>query len=133
MNNWNENYILNISSIDTQHKIWLELMGKLRAVAVEEQKPQKIMECLNEMENYASFHFQYEENLFRELGFKEEAGHCELHRQFEKNVCKLRSELNRGYAPMVATLLKEMQDWLVGHICGEDKKYAELFRAKGIC
>jgi hemerythrin-like metal-binding protein len=129
---WDKRYELSIATIDDQHKKWIELMERVRQSAEDSQKLENISNILSEMVAYAGFHFQYEERLFKELGYAETKAHEQRHRDFERNVVVLQEALKAGQIPMVATLLKDMQTWLIEHICQEDKKYAALFQAKGI-
>lgn len=129
---WNDQLKLGIETIDDQHKKWIEIMNTLIAGIRQPKKDQQVLDALYEMVAYSQFHFAYEERLFKEYGYVEEPAHLEQHRLFRQKVAQFKEAALSGNSPLLSVVLAEMNDWLVHHICVEDRKYAQLLIAKGV-
>ncbi len=129
---WNEKFNLGISTIDEQHKRWVILMNMLQESVNLSNKSEVIIEVLDQMIAYAEYHFAFEERVFEEFGFIEEGSHLQLHLDFKNNIIELKKIVDSGLIPMASTILMEMQNWLINHICNEDRKYIEFFKKNGV-
>lgn len=129
---WNDNLKLGIATIDDQHKKWIEIMNVLLAGIRLPNKEQQVHEALYDMLAYSQFHFAYEERLLKEHGYTEEPGHLEQHRLFREKIASFKEAALSGNTPLLSVVLAEMNDWLIQHICVEDRKYAEFLKSKGV-
>lgn len=130
---WDQKYELGILSIDEQHKKWIALMNQLLEVAATNQdKIGRTLESLIKLEAYTEYHFEYEEKLFATFGYLDTQNHEQRHRDFRSKLSKFKKDAESDNLPIVTNLLIEMKNWLIQHICNEDKKYVELFKSKGL-
>lgn len=91
--NWNNNFALNIPVIDQQHKKFFELFDKTME-AKDIDSPEQMEAIIRELEEYLKYHFQTEEKLMEESGFKNIEYHKNQHRLFIKRINEMKLELD---------------------------------------
>ena len=130
---WSETFELGIESIDDQHKKWISIMNRLMDDQISKvEQSNKVVLQLGELNEYAMFHFKYEEKLFEEYGYSEMLEHRKTHLQYAQRLNQYQLEASQGKVPVLDALLAEMTEWLIHHICTEDRKYVDFLKSKGV-
>lgn len=129
---WKHNSLsLGIRGIDAQHAWLVALVLELEwsLGQAPEAVPVRFGEIVDEARSFAALHFQAEERLFSELRYSDVEKHIRTHHSFLQAVenVSTRSVDNREEAERLHQLLRA---WLIQHILGEDRGYAEYFRKR---
>ncbi len=123
-------YLIGVEKMDEQHAKLLELMEDAHDLWTDENKLYKcadIRVIIRGIQDYVRLHFTDEEDYMKELQYAGLAEHKKLHAAFAKkmeefydHVSELSLDTQDG---MIVELLEYLQNWLLQHICEEDKKY----------
>jgi hemerythrin len=133
---WQDSYSVGIKLIDDQHRELVRMTGEL-AEAVEKGGSEAevlFMKVIQGAVKYVKTHFTTEEIIMERFKFPEYLAHKKEHEDFVAEVLKdVKSfEEGRKFVPLEFT--RFLQNWILGHIAGSDRKYAGYFdelRAKG--
>jgi len=129
---WNENFSINITEIDSQHKKLIELINELHE-AMKVAKGKDVMgNILSELVNYTVYHFGTEEKLFQKHGYPEYATHKKRHDDLTKQVKDTADKFNKGGNIITVEVMSFLKDWLQNHILTVDKRYAPFLSSKGV-
>ena len=129
---WTEALSVNITTIDDQHKVLVDLINELHQAMRQRRSERVMLDVVDRLKNYAVKHFQQEEQFFARHGYAEAKAHAEIHRKFEAKVMEFEAALKGGTAKVTMDVMRFLKDWLVGHIQGTDKKYAPFLISKGV-
>ncbi len=133
---WKEEFSVNFEEIDNQHKRLFEIGSKIYDIIELNDNCDhydEIMEILNELTDYTVFHFEYEENLLKNLGYTELEHQKFEHMFFVKKLRKLASkDIDKDQTESASDIAKFVIDWVSGHILKSDMKYKDFLKEKGI-
>lgn len=125
MLNWKEEYLIGVEEIDKQHEKLFEIGGRAFDLLKNDMyidKYDKIIEVINELKNYAIFHFKSEEDYMLSIGYKRFFAQKVEHDDFLKKVSSI--DLNKIDENQDAELLSIIEfviDWTAEHILKSDK------------
>ena len=129
---WNEHFVTGIPVIDEQHQWLIELINNSAPVMLDYQRNQERIETLlDQLVNYAVFHFQTEDRLMREnrVDPRHHQMHLGSHAKFGDDVGRMRAACSEGDMTSVGNLLTFLANWLVFHILDEDMALARQMKA----
>jgi hemerythrin len=120
---WTAQYSVGDPLMDAYHHVFFKTIHDL-ARELPDLPSSAVEERIGFLVNYASMHFDSEEQLMQEIAYPELAAHKELHRAFKELLCALQDRYFTHPSPAAAEeLLTLSQAWLTQHILGEDMKY----------
>ncbi|WP_413700162.1 bacteriohemerythrin [Psychromonas sp. KJ10-10] len=131
---WDEHFLTGIPEVDEQHHRLVDMINHFSDmlanddVLFEEMKP--ILEQLNQ---YADYHFQEEEALMREVGIEplHLNYHMVVHREFMNDLKSMHAGLSKENFDASKDLLNFLINWLAYHILGIDQNMArQVFAIK---
>lgn len=129
---WHEEYRVHVLRLDTQHRRLFEQANAILDAVDCGRDLAEIISLLDAMAEYARYHFGEEEALMARHGYHESETHRARHARLMDQLADLRHHLlDRGGIESQATLLF-LQDWLVTHICTEDRRYSKYLNSKGV-
>jgi len=127
-----DRYVLGFKIIDDQHRYFVGLLNELYDAVNQMSAKEKLGHIIDEVINYAGFHFATEEKYFDEFRYLEKNEHIRQHREITTKLDDFKSRFE-GNEMFVAGELEElMEDWLVNHIATYDKKYVTCFKEHGL-
>ena len=129
---WDSKYSVNIREIDAQHQKLFDLFNELYDAMQEGHANEVIGKVLTGVLDYTAYHFAYEEKLFRQYGYADEAAHRAEHAKLTEQAKSLVQKLHAGQSHVTMATLKFLCDWLNNHILGSDKKFAPFLIGKGV-
>lgn len=129
---WNDALLTGVDVIDEQHRILVAVLTQARAELTGDGSRGAFDRITRELLAYAIFHFDTEERLMAQQGYDPEAAaaHLREHREFSRRVVALRDEAADGGPVAVEALLVFLEDWLIHHIMGSDKKLGQCLGAR---
>lgn len=114
-----------INSIDEEHQKLFEIADKAYETLMDAFIPDKydyIVEILNELTDYATTHFEHEEEYMMSIRYKKLISHKAEHEEFIEKISGYDlSEIDEQQKDVILELLDFLNDWLIHHILENDK------------
>lgn len=129
---WDNTFSVGNVDIDAQHQRWIAIHNELHEVLVnccKDDLKTATFSTIEAMQDYAKYHFSFEEEYIDRLGYPGRDNHVHYHRGFEVMVDKYLRELRNGEIILNTELMKTLKRWLEGHILIEDKNMRSLLRS----
>jgi len=123
-NKWEDSYLLNINSIDEQHRAFFELCNK-EINQVNSQDKDQLTLLLEKLTDYLKSHFKHEEELLKKSGYKDLENHIKQHKFFIEKVDSLKQELDYNNTLISEKITSFMKKWFLSHIIQSDKEFQE--------
>ena len=123
---------LGIRAIDAQHAWLVALVLELEWVLHHnpDAVPERFHQVVQQAGQYAEAHFVAEEQLFHEYHFAEEAAHIRAHQMFRNALERILSDKGVSTRKEAEKLYRFLRQWLIHHILGEDRKYADFLKRR---
>ena len=118
---WKNFYTVNNPLLDAEHKQIIEYVNELYTAMNSPSDSAAKKRVLERLVQYTQTHFDHEEKIMQDVDYPDLAAHKALHDDMRRQTIELRTHLTLVTARDVLVFLK---DWWLGHIQGEDKKYA---------
>lgn len=125
---WKEDYEVGIDVVDSQHKELFVIAGKAFDLLKNEfvtDKYDAMVEILEELKDYAAFHFEIEEKYLEETGFKKLFSHKMEHAAFLQEIEAIDlEELDENQEEHMMRILQFIVNWIDRHILEKDQQFA---------
>lgn len=122
-------YFTGIEFIDNEHKRLFEIANEVYELLMNEFIPDKydyIMEVVNELKDYARYHFEHEESYMSSIKYKRLLSHKVEHDGFIERINEYDpDEIDENQKEVLLELLDFLTSWLVDHILMQDKLIVE--------
>jgi len=133
---WRDSFSVNIKSIDSQHKE-LFRVGNLLFEVVDSNddvdRYDEIITALDNLRDYAVYHFGYEERLMKENGYPDFDNHKNQHDFFIKKISSIDEEdVDEKQQKIGMDLIIFIANWIENHILKTDMAYKDFLNQKGI-
>ncbi|MDD4409963.1 MAG: bacteriohemerythrin [Candidatus Pacebacteria bacterium] len=130
---WKPEYDLGIKEIDKQHEELIEIINHLNNSLHSLKSGEGIYEIFSELERFSNYHQKFEEDYFKKFNYEYAEEHIKEHRLFLEYLSNLKSDaLIHNNLHLAFKLLDFLEDWLITHEQGSDKKYVECFKKNGL-
>ncbi|MCP5053669.1 MAG: hemerythrin family protein [bacterium] len=132
---WNESLSVKRPELDDQHRKLFDLINTYFDAMKEGNAQDIIFDTIQELLNYADFHFSKEEEYFDSFDYEHAEEHKAEHRNFIEKIKSYKTMLEKGEKKVNGKLITVelwifMKDWLINHLKVEDKKYSTYFNNK---
>lgn len=124
---WDESFSVKNQEIDDQHKEWISIFNRIHNILLsskEEELRSISSDCLKAMNDYAEYHFRFEEEYLRKINYPELFEHRRLHKDFASQLYQSKRAVDEGEVLLNSKIIKIIRNWLVDHILVEDKKFS---------
>lgn len=128
---WDNNFNLRVKVLDEHHQQLVDLLNKSYN-ALELNNKQTIELILNELFDYAKYHFSTEKHFMYEYNFPSLLNHEEEHKYFFYQVDELQSRLTAGDSLYNIQLVLFLKEWLINHILVKDRELADYLVSNGV-
>lgn len=129
---WNDEFNVGIKIIDEQHRYFVSVLNKVIDVVGLSKSKGEIDEIFQEIERYSSIHFSTEEEYFKKFNYEGAEKHIEQHDKFKEKIKEIRRQYYNDQITSSFNLADFLEDWLLKHLDGMDKKYVECFHSHGL-
>lgn len=122
---WKEEYLIGVKTIDEQHKKLFEIAQRAYDLLKNDiyvDKYDKIINILEELKEYAVYHFNSEEHYMISIGYRKFVSHKAEHNEFINKIKN--TDLNKIDVDQDAYLLSILEfivNWTSEHILRNDK------------
>ncbi len=122
---WDDSFSVNNSEIDLQHKKWVEIYNNMD-MKMSKRSTQRSdgLEALKAMEDYARYHFSFEEEYMRKINYPNFIEHRRIHKKFDNLIYNYYRKVLEGEFVLDSEILSILKEWLLNHILKEDKQYS---------
>ncbi len=127
---WKEEYSVDHSEIDAQHKRLFQLADELHAAMTAGKGREALTKTLANLIDYTKRHFASEEKLMQTHHYPEYAQHKVLHDDLAKRVIDFQKAFAAGRTAISVDLLHFLKDWLSHHIGETDRKVSVYLKSK---
>ncbi|MBI9103804.1 MAG: hemerythrin family protein [Spirochaetales bacterium] len=127
-----DKHSIGIPEIDEQHKQLFILTNQIYDESQKEVKDRNLIPVLKRIYSYTNYHFSSEEGMFKKYGYAKYLSHISKHREFTQRLKVYLQDYRDKPNYTLDEPLDFMVDWIVTHIQGEDRVYADYFKAQGI-
>lgn len=132
---WNESMSVGVGILDNDHKYMISIVNELHEGIVAGHDKEILGNVLHELIEYTIVHFAREEEMFERTEYPAASAeaHRSEHRELVARVTNVVARYDtRPVALLDLELMSFLQNWLVTHIQGTDKKYTNWFNSHGI-
>lgn len=128
---WSDNFSVNHTGIDEQHKELIEIINDL-VVYISEKDTEfsHLLDLVTKLDNYVAEHFRFEESLMTENSYPEMDEHVAQHNNLRSKLEELNIFSVDNTIEFYKELLDELIDWLSKHIMQTDKKLGAYLTSK---
>ena len=127
-----EEYSVNVSVMDDQHKDFLKILDLLRKGILEKPSKEKISEIFFSLVHYAEHHLVQEEIYFKHYKYPDFQEHKEAHNHFIERIIKFRKDFETGSDKVCHEMYDFLVNWFENHILVYDRKAVEFLIVKGV-
>lgn len=120
---WSEKYELGITKFDDDHKQLVNLLNRTYRSFTDGAKQDEIMMVLDELCDYATYHFSAEEHWMRVNKYPGLPDHIEEHEKFCNRVTEIQKDIHKGRESLSLEVLTFLMNWLTNHILVSDAVY----------
>ena len=122
---WKDDYKLGVQLIDDQHKKLFEICGRAYDLLKNEvyiDKYDRIVEIIEELKQYALYHFKSEEEYMKSIGYKKLLSHKVFHDDFLEKIKSFDLEkIDENQDQAIIEILDFVVNWIDKHILTVDK------------
>jgi hemerythrin len=126
---WKDEYNLGVQFVDEQHKVLFDIGNRVYELLKSDMyfdKYDRIAEIIEELKNYAIFHFKEEEAYMVSIGYRKFLSHKVEHDDFISRFEDLDLEsMDHKQEQYIVELLEFVFEWIKNHILVKDKLYTE--------
>lgn len=122
---WNRSYETGIEEIDLQHQELFRIGGTLQGhlnTCTDDNLSDRMLDCLENLAEYAVFHFDTEEALFKQYDYEDAEKHIREHRGFIRYLENIKVD-RTDTETAVTELLHFVSRWIASHIHDSDFSY----------
>jgi len=129
---WDPSFATGVERYDNAHKVLFKMVNDLHDAMQQKRSKEAIGQILNSLAEYTVNHFADEERSFAQTNYPEEAQHKQLHKKLVDQVVELQGKFSSGQTLLTQDVITFLQDWLINHIKGVDKRYGPHLTKNGI-
>ncbi|MGE0040167.1 MAG: bacteriohemerythrin [Vicinamibacterales bacterium] len=123
---------LGVEARDGEHRLQIELLDALRQ-AIDAGRPAgEVAELLDQLVEYSNAHFLAEQLVMRLHAYPLFEAHVQEHDRLIAQGRRLRDAVREGTTSTSLAVIDELRAWLLGHIDGMDRSYAEFTALEGV-
>ena len=127
---WNNAFSVKIDLIDGHHKKLIDLLNRSYLLIMQEAGQEQLSRLLEELIEYAQYHFAAEEELMKRHQYQDLEKHVIEHFSFINKVLSLRKELSEDKRYLSIEIFDFIKEWLLHHILNVDNEMGREIRQK---
>lgn len=130
-------YKIGIEAIDEQHKEWLEIFAEMLSLSGDYQnlnleKQEEFKLVVVKMYRYARKHLKYEEAFMENINYPNIEAHKIEHKTLDSMISGYFASMMNDELSSCSDLLEKVEKWLIIHIMGSDKQFAQYAKDNDI-
>ena len=123
-----EQFKFGIDEVDSEHIILVDMLNRTQEL-LNQGKRDEALNYFNEtLSLYVHEHFSNEEAFMASFNFPDLDKHKAIHSNFRRSVENLKPKIADGDNAAFRQALRDTYMWVLSHIGGADKEYADYYR-----
>lgn len=122
---WKDDYLIGVETIDEQHKKLFEIANRAYELLNNDMyidKYDRIVVVLDELKDYTKYHFDYEEEYMKSIGYKGMFQQKVEHDGFIKKINEVNlNKIDEDQDAYLLSMLEFIVNWIGNHILKTDK------------
>jgi hemerythrin len=132
MFSWTAIYLVDVETIDEEHRQLFNLIGDLQTAMNLDQADSIIVDIYIRLIDYTRFHFATEQALMEKHQYPDKEAHIREHVELTRKVVEMDQRRALGKSRITIDTLTFLFDWLSHHILVTDKKLAAHLHSKNV-
>lgn len=120
---WKNEWNCKNNDINNQHKELVKIGNKLIAMSVKDHSFDQTLSQLEKLLESATEHFEFEEEILREVNFPEYLNHVDKHKALSIKVLRLKEEYEQGKIKGSTFFSFVLDDLVLGHMVDADTEF----------
>jgi hemerythrin-like metal-binding protein len=120
---WSDEYSIGNTEIDNQHMKLFDILNRLFDICVGKNEVDTVEAVMEELVSYTDYHFKFEEQHMRDVGYKDLDKHIVEHNYFTNEVMFAKRRQAQNKSSTDNKLIEFLSNWLIQHVTEEDRKY----------
>ena len=129
---WQQSIVTGVAEVDVEHQLQVRLVESLQRAVATRQGRDTIGALLTQLADASNVHFMSEELLMRLHSWARYQAHVEEHRRLLEDLDALRALFDQGDDAGLQEGAGRVQAWLISHIRGMDRAFAEYVTKGGL-
>lgn len=127
---WTNDLMVSVPKVDEQHQKLVELVNSLYNAMKTGKGKEVSGKILKELIDYTSYHFSTEEEYMRQYSYPDMENHIQEHKKLVASVLDFKKRYDNNEIAITVDLFKFLNNWLVDHILGADKKMGNFLKTR---
>ncbi|MGQ1890732.1 bacteriohemerythrin [Thermophagus sp. OGC60D27] len=123
---WTEDLSVGNGTLDQEHQKWISLLNDFYEGLKAGKSKEKLTELVVGMLEYTKYHFADEERYMKSIHFPEFENHKAKHDFYIDKITQFYEKIQNNQLILSLEVTNFLKNWLINHIKGTDKKYAEF-------
>ncbi|HEY4743491.1 MAG TPA: bacteriohemerythrin [Desulfuromonadaceae bacterium] len=119
---WTDDCSVGVQQFDEHHKHLFELLRNIYLTCDHTDQVDNAEAIVDELVDYATYHFSAEERLMDATGYFDAAAHQLEHQRFIQRVAEFQQDILKHQKVYLIELIGFLGNWLIHHIRVVDKK-----------
>ncbi|MBJ6725485.1 bacteriohemerythrin [Geomesophilobacter sediminis] len=128
---WDDGFLLGVPEFDEHHRHLVGLLNRTYDCFIERQSPDKAETIVNELIDYATYHFNCEERWMVKIGYPGRLDHAKEHQRYIRRIAEIQQDVLSGKKSVTLEMLVFLKNWLTDHILKTDVDYRDFYRKNG--
>jgi hemerythrin-like metal-binding protein len=125
---WLNVYDTNVRAIDLQHRKLVDMINDLESAKGSKNESKLLRDLFFKLVDYTKYHFTTEEKLMGDSNYPKLVEHTGQHKQFINKIVEMLEDIKEGNPKITEKLQTFLLKWLIKHILGYDKEFANFYR-----
>lgn len=127
---WSDTFLLGVEQFDGHHKHLVHLLNKAYDDLTSETRKENAGRLLDELVDYATYHFAAEEYWMKENAYPKLPEHAAEHDRFSRRIVEMLKDYHAGRLTIPLELVTFLYNWLSSHILDSDADYGRFIAAR---
>ena len=128
---WSDGFLVGVPQFDDHHRHLVALLNRTHGIFVGGAAADDIGAVLDELVDYATYHFATEEYWMKEQGYPELGRHAAEHDAFSVKIVGIQMDHQYHRRDVSLDVLTFLKEWLSTHILEADAGYGRFVVARG--
>ena len=120
---WSKEISVDNVELDEQHSRLFEFTNSLLLHYDNKDNDSVVLEAINSLVDFSIYHFDFEEEVLKDRGYKDLDKHKIQHDNFRKKVALFKQNLENGEDDVMDKMIIYLIKWIKEHISVEDLEY----------
>ncbi len=129
---WEDSYSVGVKFIDEQHKKLFSILNELYTKMKKGDDKLILSNIFGDLEKYVEIHFSAEEKYFDEFNYIDKEMHIAQHKIYIDKIKTFQKNYKEKKDFLSFEILDFLEDWILNHVTGIDKKYTKCFNDNGL-